>query len=158
MDQDQLLLDLDSTLQRLPLLLLSSDGLGAHNTTTPMSSVFLILVAEAVIDRADQLAQFVLVLLLDFSQSNNSSSLLVHYSTKSGLALDNGIWHTHLSAKGREVDDELDWVDVVRNEDKGCLLVLDKTNNMVESILDCVRLLASILLLLALRDSGGLGL
>jgi hypothetical protein len=55
-------LDLDSTLKGLPLLLLSRDSLLAHNTTAPMSSVLLMLVIVAFLDRADQLRQLALVL------------------------------------------------------------------------------------------------
>lgn len=76
--------------------------------------------------------------------------------TETSLALDNGIWDAHLLAKGWEEDDELNWVDVVWNEDERGLLVLDQTNNVVQSILDGVWLLADILLLLSLLDGSGL--
>lgn len=63
---------------------------------------------------------------------------------------------THLPAESREVDNELDGVDVVGDQDEGSLLVLDKANNVVETVLGDVGLLADILLLLALRDGGSL--
>jgi len=75
---------------------------------------------------------------------------------ESGLALHDGIWDTHLLAESWQEDNELDWVDVIWNEDEGGLLVLNQGNDVVETVLDGVWLLAGILLLLALADSGGL--
>jgi len=76
--------------------------------------------------------------------------------SESGLALDDGVWHTHLLAESGKEDNKLDWVDVVGDQDERSLLVLDQANNVVETVLDSVRLLADILLLLALGDGGGL--
>jgi len=75
---------------------------------------------------------------------------------ESGLALDDGIGDTHLAAEGGEEDDELNRVDIVGDKDERSLLVLDKANNVVETVLDSVRLLGNVLLLLALLDGGGL--
>jgi hypothetical protein len=44
----------------------------------------------------------------------------------------------------------------VSNQDKGGLLVLDETNDVIETVLDGVGLLADILLLLAFGDGSGL--
>ena len=76
--------------------------------------------------------------------------------TETGLALDDGVGDTHLAAEGGEEDNQLNGVNVVGNEDKGSLLVLNETNNVVETVLDVVGLLGDILLLLALGDSGSL--
>ena len=77
-------------------------------------------------------------------------------SAKTGLALHNSVGDTHLLAERRKEDDELNRLDIVGDEDERSLLVLDKTNNVVETVLDSVRLLADILLLLALLDGGSL--
>jgi len=77
-------------------------------------------------------------------------------SAESGLALHNGVWDTHLLAESWQEDDELDWVDIVWNEDERGLLVLNQGNDVVETVLDGVWLLADVLLLLAVLDSGGL--
>lgn len=82
--------------------------------------------------------------------------LLVDDSAETGLALDNGVGDTHLLAERRKEDNELDGVDIVGDEDKGSLLVLNETNNVVQAVLDGVGLLADILLLLALLDGGSL--
>ena len=77
-------------------------------------------------------------------------------SSEAGLALDNGIGDTHLAAESRQEDDQLNGVNIVGDEDKRSLLVLDQANDVVETILDSVRLLADILLLLALLNGGSL--
>ena len=54
-------LDLNGTLESLPLLLLSRNCLLAHNTTAPMSFVLLKFVIIAFLDGADELRQLALV-------------------------------------------------------------------------------------------------
>lgn len=76
--------------------------------------------------------------------------------SESGLALDDDVWDAHLAAESGEEDDELDGVDVVGDEDEGSLLVLDQADDVVQTELGGVGLLADILLLLALGDGGGL--
>lgn len=77
-------------------------------------------------------------------------------STETSLALDDGVGDTHLAAESGKEDNQLNGVNVVSDQDKGSLLVLNKTDNVVQTVLDIVRLLADVLLLLALRDSGSL--
>jgi hypothetical protein len=62
-------LDLNGRFQSLTLLILASIGLGTHNTTTPVTSVFFVFIGVAILDGADELGEFVLVFLFDFSQS-----------------------------------------------------------------------------------------
>ena len=76
--------------------------------------------------------------------------------SETGLALDDGVGNTHLAAESREEDDELNRVDIVGDQDERGLLVLNQANNVVETVLDNVGLLADILLLLALLDGGSL--
>jgi len=121
-----------------------------------VSPVLLILVGIALLNSRDELRELGLVLRLDLGQSENSSGLLVDYSAKAGLALDDGVWDTHLAAEGGEEDDKLDRIDIIGDEDESSLLVLYKADDVVETILDCVRLLGRILALLALGDSSSL--
>lgn len=148
-------LNLDGTLKSLPLLLLAGVGLEAHDTTTPVSPALLVLVSVALLDRRHKLAQLRLVIRLNLSQRQDSRSLLVNYSPETRLALDDGVWDTHLAAESWEEDNELDWIDIVSDEDEVGLLVLDETDDVVETVLDDVWLLAHILTLLALGDGGG---
>lgn len=82
--------------------------------------------------------------------------LLVNDRAETGLALHDGVWHTHLPAESRKEDDHLDRVDVVGDEHQRGLLSLDESHDVVETVLDGVRLLGGVLLLLALADGGGL--
>ena len=82
----------------------------------------------------------------------------MHNSAQSGLALDNSVRDAHLSAQSGKVDNQLDWINIIRNKDKRSLLVLDKTDNVVQTVLDGVWFLADVFLLLTLGDSGCLGL
>ena len=76
--------------------------------------------------------------------------------TETSLALDDGVGDTHLAAERRKEDNEFNGVDIIGDEDKRSLLVLNETNNVVEAILDSVGLLAYVLLLLSFLDGGGL--
>lgn len=82
--------------------------------------------------------------------------LLVDNSSQTGLALDDGVRDTHLAAEGREEDNQLNGVNVVGDQDERSLLVLDETDNVVETVLDGIGLLGDILLLLALSNGSGL--
>lgn len=77
-------------------------------------------------------------------------------STETSLALDNGVRDTHLAAESGKEDNQLNGVNVVGDEDKGSLLVLNEANNVVKTVLDVVGLLGDILLLLALGNGGSL--
>lgn len=83
--------------------------------------------------------------------------LLVNNSSKTSLTLNNSVRDTHLAAKSGQENNQLNGVNVVSNQDKGSLLVLDEADNVVKTVLDVVGLLGDILLLLALSDGGGLG-
>lgn len=76
--------------------------------------------------------------------------------SETGLALDDGVGDTHLLAESGQEDDQLNGVDIVGDQDKRGLLVLDQTNNVVQTVLDGVGLLADVLLLLALLNGGSL--
>jgi len=149
-------LDLDSRLKSLTLLLSAGNSLGTHDTTTPVSLGLLVLLTVALLNGRDQLGKLGLVLGSDLGQSKNSSGFLVDDRAESGLALDDGVGDTHLAAESRKEDDQLNWVNIVGDEDQRSLLVLNETDNVVETILGGVWLLADILLLLALLDSSSL--
>ena len=82
--------------------------------------------------------------------------LLVYDSSETSLALHDGVRDTHFAAESGQEDDELDRVNIVRDQDQRSLLCLDESDDVIETVLDGVRLLAHILLLLSLGDSGGL--
>lgn len=77
-------------------------------------------------------------------------------SAQTSLALDDGVRNTHLLAESRQEDHQLNGVNVVGDQDEGSLLVLNQADNVVETVLDSVGLLADVLLLLAILDGGSL--
>jgi len=101
----------------------------------------------------DEGSEVALVLRANLLESDDSSSLLVNDSTETSLALHNNVGHSHLAAERREVDNELDGVNIVRNDDEGSLLRLDEGNNVVQAVLDEQGLLG-VLDLLALSSLG----
>ena len=103
-----------------------------------MAVGILVLLEVAVLDGRAELGELALVLGAHLGESENSGGLLVNDGTESGLALHNGVWDTHLAAEGGEEDNELDGVDVVGDEDKRCLLVLDEADNVVQTELSGV--------------------
>jgi hypothetical protein len=82
--------------------------------------------------------------------------LLVDNSSETGLALDDGVWDTHLAAQSGKEDNQLNGVNIVGDEDERSLLVLNQSNDVVETVLDGIGLLADILLLLARLNGGSL--
>ena len=59
----------------------------------------------------------------------------MHYSANARLALHNHVGYPHLATQGREEDDELDRVDIMRDDDKLGFLRLDKRDDVVQPIL-----------------------
>lgn len=121
-----------------------------------MALGLLVLVGVALLDGGEELGELGLVLGADLGNSENSSGLLVDDSAEASLALDDGVRDTHLAAESGQENDELNGVNIVGDEDKRGLLVLNETDDVVETVLDGVGLLGDILLLLALLDGGGL--
>ena len=121
-----------------------------------MSLGILVLVGVALLDGLDQLGQLGLVLRAHLGQGEDGSGLLVNNRAETSLALDDGIRYAHLSAQSGEEDDQLDGIDIVGDEDQRSLLIFDQANDMVQTVLGNVWLLAHILLLLTLLDGRGL--
>lgn len=125
-------------------------------STTPLSSGILVLVSKVGVDSGHDGGESRLVLGTNVSQSDHSSGLLVDESSQTSLTLDNGVRNVHLSAQSRQEHNQLNGVHIVGNEHKLGLAVLDQRNNVVETVLDNVRLLGHVLLLLALGNGSSL--
>jgi len=78
--------------------------------------------------------------------------------TETGLVLYDNVRNTHLSAKSGDKDNELNGVNVVGNDDKVGLLVLNEGNAVVETHLGEERLLSILLGLFAIIGSDSLSL
>lgn len=81
-------LDLDGTLQRLPLLLLPRNRLGPHDTAAPMPLALLVLLGVTFLDGRDQLRHFRLVLGANFGKSEHGGSLQRSVSVTTIYTLD----------------------------------------------------------------------
>lgn len=60
----------------------------------------------------------------------------MNHSSQSGLTLDDAVRYSHLLTESWEVDNELDWVDIVGNDNELSLLVLDERDDVVQTELD----------------------
>lgn len=68
-------LNADSGLNGLALLLLAGNGLGTHDTTTPVAAGVLVLVGVALLDGGEELGELSLVLGAGLSESENGGGL-----------------------------------------------------------------------------------
>jgi hypothetical protein len=84
----------------------------------------------------DECGQIFLVLAPDILQNKHRCGLLVNDGPQSRFAFHNDVWHTHLAAQSRQVYNQLDWVNVMSNDDKRRLLGFDEGNCMVQTVFD----------------------
>ena len=94
---------------------------------------------------ADEGSKLTLILAADVLEGEDGSGLLVDDGAEAGLALDDDVGDTHLAAERGYENDELNRVDVVRNDDEGRLLGLDEGNAVVQAVLDKEGLLGVLL-------------
>lgn len=127
----------------------------ASDTSSPVTSLFLVFIGEVSLGGRDKGSEFLLVLLLDVLNGKDGGGLLVDDGTEPGLVLDNDVWDTHLAAQGWEEDDQLDWVYVVSNDNEVGLLCLNEGNDMVKTVLDEVWLLGILILCRFICSDGG---
>jgi len=116
-------------------------GFVATKTTAPLAALFLVFVSEVSLGSANESGKLALVFALNILEGDNGSCLLVHNRAQTSLALHNNIRHTHLAAESRDEDNELNGVDVVRDDDEGRFFGLNEGNTVVETIFDKKRLL-----------------
>ena len=100
-----------------------------------MSSGLLGLLEVVGLGGRDNVGQSLRVLGSDVVDGDNGRGLLAGDETETGLALDDHVGDTHLSAESGEEDDELNGVDIVGNDDELGLLGLDEGNDVVETVL-----------------------
>jgi len=74
----------------------------------------------------------------------------VHNGTQSGLALNYSIGNAHLAAQSGKEHNQLDRVNIIGDQDQGCLFVLNEADNMVEAVFNSIWLLTNIFFLLAI--------
>ena len=109
--------------------------LDAHNTTTPVSAE-LVVVVELFTEVASKSLQVLEVLSVDFSESDSGSSLQMDKLAEVGLATNEAVGNILASAESGQVDNSLNWVNVVSNHYELGLALLNKSSNVVETKLD----------------------
>jgi len=114
----------------------SSLSLEAHNTPTPLAAVSGGRVLVLDVEVGDELIELGLVLLVHIGESKSSGGLAVHHLTQTSLALDNAIRNLHLAAQSRKPDHQLNGVNIVGNDNKLGLLLLDESGDVVQAELD----------------------
>lgn len=108
---------------------------------------------------ADEGGELAGILAADVLEGHDGGGLLVDDRAKTGLALDNDVWDTHLAAESGKEDDKLNGVNIVGDDDERRLLGLDEGNAVVQAVLGEEGLLGVLglsLLLLSGRLSGSL--
>lgn len=110
-------------------------GLGTlgHDLTTPVAADLIGTLVVVGVDGLNQLAQGGAVLGVDVGQSDAGAVLQADETTKSGLALDNAVWDAHTAAQSWQKENDLNWVDVVGDDDQLGLLLLDLDGDVVDT-------------------------
>jgi len=119
----------------LDFVKLSDLGLGlvTHNTTTPVLSDLVVSEVVVGVDCLNQLAQRRLVLIVDISDGNTGAGLAVNQLANTGFTLDNAVWDSHLFAQGWKAENDLNWFNIVGNDDKLSFLLLNHAGNGLDT-------------------------
>lgn len=117
--------------------------LGAHDATAPSLAHILIAIGEAGVTTFNDLCQLCLILRANVSECNCSGDLDVDGLTQASRAPYNAVRYIHLAAKCWKPDDELNGINIVRDHNKGGLLLLDKFSDMVDTKFEADGLLST---------------
>ena len=126
--------------------------LDTHDTTTPLSSEFFVVVI-LFSENFAKIFEILHVFLVNFSNSEASSGLHVNEFAEVGLATDEAVGYLLLAAKGWQVDDSLNWVYIMGHDDQLGFALLNKGGHVVKTEFE-VKGFVSLLLVFLL--SGGL--
>lgn len=91
--------------------------LDAHNTSTPMSSEFFVVV-ELLGEVLGEVLEVLEVFLVHLSDGDAGGSLQVDEFAEVGLTADEAVGDLLFTAKGGQVDNGLDGINVVGHDDK----------------------------------------
>jgi len=133
----------DILLDGLELLCASSSRLDSELGTSPMLLELVESVVVVLLDGTTELLELRSVFLIDIHHSDGGGSLLSDEKSESGLALDDGVWHAHLSAEGREPDDDLNGINIMGDHNELRLFLLNQSGDVVDTILHVVWLLGA---------------
>lgn len=122
--------------------------LDAHNTTTPGSSDLLVVVVSSA-EGLSKVLEIDNILSADIGDSDASGGLEVDKSAESGLASEEAEWDSLGSAKSWEMDDNLNWVDIMGNHDELGLAFFNESGDVVKTELEVSWLWSSVVSLLS---------
>lgn len=145
-------LDLKSLSGKTSTLFNLSNRLVTKNTTTPFLAGFFVLRKVVSLNGREKGGESSLVTWSDIGDSNTGGSLLVNESSQTGLTLNNGIRNTNLLAERWKEYNKFNWINIIGNQNELWLLVFNKGNNVLKTILNSVGLFRDILSLLAFSD------
>ena len=109
--------------------------LDTHDTTTPVTTLLLVVV-ELFAEGDRELLKVLEVLLVNLGKGNAGSGLHVAELAKVGFSTDKAVWNILSTAKGRQVNDSLDGVNVVSDNNQLGNTLFDKGGDVVETELD----------------------
>ena len=101
--------------------------------------------SQVCLGSANKHSQLPLILARHLLKSDNGSRLLLHDVSAASFTLHDDVGDTHLAAQSGEEDDELDGVDVMRDDDECGFLGFNQGNDVVEAVLDEERFLGVLL-------------
>lgn len=129
-----------SLLGKLDVLKLLSSShhvlvLDSHDTTSPDSAELLVVV-ELSLEGLLHGIEIGLIFPSEISHSNASGSLEMDKLAEFGLTTGEAERYSLLSAKSGQEDNHFDWVDIVGNDDKLGFSFLNKSGNVVKTVLE----------------------
>ena len=119
---------------KLALLLEARDGLRRELTATPLVHLLLVLHCEVRVDGVDEALKGLPVLRLHLAEGDAARRREADDLAEAGLRLDDAVRDVELAAEGREPDDDLDRVDVVRDDNELRLLRLDERRDVLDAV------------------------
>ena len=109
--------------------------LDTHDTATPVS-LLVPVVVELSTELGGESVQVLHVFFVDVGEGNAGGGLQVAELAEGSLSADEAVWNVLSAAKGWQVDDALNWVNVVGNNDESGLALFNKGGHVVETELD----------------------
>jgi hypothetical protein len=108
----------------------------AQNSATPVFPDFFGSFVVVSFNGFNQLGEFLFVLVLDFREGDTGALFSADQLSESGFTFDDAVWDVHLSAESWKVDNNLDWVDIVGDDNKLGLFSFDEVDDLVDSAVE----------------------
>jgi len=132
----QRLLDLGRQLLGLKLLQLGDLGGGftSKASSSPVFPDFVSALVEVRLDGLDEFVEGAAVVRVDGCESETCASFPSGDAAQPGFVLDDAVRNSHLAAKGRKEQNELNGIDIVGDHDKLSLLLFHEPGYIVDTL------------------------